>query len=152
MVIDGIDEKILHSLQKDARKTATAVAAEIGLTVAPTLQRIRELESSKVLKGYYADIDLQKLGLGFEAIVFASLTKSDSHTLKAFESQVLAEPRIIEAQRLFGDIDYVLTVVAEDLPAYQRLYDEVLSYFAGVERLTSTIVMKKLKKGPNIPF
>ena len=36
-------------------------------------------------------------------------------------------PQIIQAQRLFGEPDYLLHVVARDLPAFQRLYDEKLS-------------------------
>ncbi|MDB0155884.1 AsnC family transcriptional regulator, partial [Acinetobacter baumannii] len=42
----------------------------------------------------------------------------------------------------FGEPDYLLHVVAKDLPAFQRLYDEKLSAIPSVQRLISTIVMK----------
>jgi DNA-binding Lrp family transcriptional regulator len=53
-------------------------------------------------------------------------------------------PQIIQAQRLFGDPDYLLRVVTTDLPAYQQLYDAKLANLPGVQRLTSTIVMKQI--------
>jgi DNA-binding Lrp family transcriptional regulator len=62
----------------------------------------------------------------------------------AFEAAVEAVPNVLRAQRLFGDPDYLLQVIARDLPAFQRLYDERLAALPGVQRLTSTLVMKNV--------
>lgn len=53
-------------------------------------------------------------------------------------------PQVIQAQRLFGDPDYLLHVITRDLPAFQQLYDEQLSSLPSVQRLTSTLVMKSV--------
>jgi len=58
----------------------------------------------------------------------------------------------VEAQRLFGDPDYLLKVIAADLPAYQRFYDSDLAMLPAVEKLTSTLVMKNLKPGAGLPL
>jgi hypothetical protein len=47
-------------------------------------------------------------------------------------------------QRLFGVPDYLLRVITADLPAFQELYDERLATLRGVQRLTSTLVMKSV--------
>ena len=47
--------------------------------------------------------------------------------------------------------DYLLKVIAEDLPSYQRFYDSELTSLPGVERLTSTLVMKNLKANAGPP-
>ncbi|WP_264797512.1 Lrp/AsnC family transcriptional regulator [Arthrobacter mangrovi] len=151
-MVDGIDRSILRELQQDGRMTATALAAKIGLTVAPCHRRLRELESKGVIRGYRADLDAGALGLGFEAIVFVSLRQVDRATLADFEAKVSANPHIIEALRLFGDIDYQLKVVAPDLSAYQRFYDEELTDLPAVEKLQSTIVMKNLKASAGLPI
>ena len=44
-MIDAIDKKILRRLQNDGRMSATALAAEVGLTVAPCHRRLKDLES-----------------------------------------------------------------------------------------------------------
>ncbi|MDP9937447.1 DNA-binding Lrp family transcriptional regulator [Paenarthrobacter nicotinovorans] len=125
--------------------TATALASKVGLTVAPCHRRLRDLESTGVIRGYRADIDPAAVGLGFEAIVFVTLRQVDRGTMAAFEARVTANPNIVEAQRLFGSPDYLLKVIAADLPAYQRFYDDELAALPAVERLTSTLVMKNLK-------
>ena len=125
--------------------TATALASKVGLTVAPCNRRLRDLETSGVIRGYRADIDPAAVGLGFEAIVFVTLRQVDRGTMAAFEARVTANPNIVEAQRLFGSPDYLLKVIAADLPAYQRFYDDELAALPAVERLTSTLVMKNLK-------
>ena len=57
----------------------------------------------------------------------------------------------MQAQRLFGDPDYLLRVVTTDLAAYQRLQDEKLSALPGVQRMTSTLVMKQVVSDRPLP-
>ena len=54
-------------------------------------------------------------------------------------------------QRLFGDPDYLLRIVTTDLAAYQRLQDEQLSALPGVQRMTSTLVMKRIVQDRPLP-
>ena len=61
-----------------------------------------------------------------------------------FEAALPQIPQIIEAQRLFGDPDYLLQVIAKDLQAFQQLYDERLTSLPNVQRLVSTLVMKSV--------
>ena len=131
--------------------TATALAAKVGLTVAPCHRRLRDLEAAGIIRGYRADIDPAAVGLGFEAIVFVTLRQVDRSTMEIFESRVAGNPNIVEAQRLFGSPDYLLKVIAEDLPSYRRFYDSELTSLPGVERLTSTLVMKNLKANAGPP-
>ena len=104
-----------------------------------------------MIRGYKADVDPAAVGLGFEAIVFVTLRQVDRATMEIFESRVAANPNVVEAQRLFGSPDYLLKVIAADLPAYQRFYDAELTSLPGVERLTSTLVMKNLKSNAGPP-
>ncbi len=53
-----------------------------------------------------------------------------------------AVPHVIQAQRLFREPDYLLRVATAVLAAYQQLYDQRLATLPGVQRLTSTLVMK----------
>lgn len=149
-MIDAIDREILRHLQQDGRITATALAAKVGLTVAPCHRRLKELEARGVLTGYRAVVDPAAVGLGFQALVFVTL--KDRQNMLTFEQEVERIEQIVEANRLFGEPDFLLKVIAEDLPAYQRFYDEVLVRLPGVEKLNSTIVMKSLKDGGALPL
>jgi len=140
----------LHLLQKDGRMTVTALAAAVGLTVAPCHRRLKDLEADGVITGYRALVDPPRIGLGFQALVFVTL--KDRQNMRAFEDEVTEIPEITEASRLFGEPDFLLKVLSTDLPSYQKFYDEVLIGLAGVEKLTSTIVMKSLKGAGELPL
>ena len=73
-------------------------------------------------------------------------------TLEAFETAVVEVPNVLQAQRLFGDPDYLLRVVASDLQGFQVLYDERLSTLPGVMRLSSTLVMKSVVEDRALPL
>jgi DNA-binding Lrp family transcriptional regulator len=142
--IDALDREILAQLQTDGRLSLTDLAARVGLTVSPAHRRVRELERSGAIVGYRAVIDPTMIGLGFEALVFVSMRQEDRDTLLAFESAVAAIPNVLQAQRLFGDPDYLLRIRTTDLDAYATLEDDVLAGLPGVQRLNSTLVMKNV--------
>lgn len=150
--MDAVDRKILAELQQDGRLTVTELAERVQLSVSPCHRRVRALERSGAIAGYRAFLDPKILGLGFEALVFVTMTAADRDTLDSFEGAVLASPNVLEAQRLFGDPDYLLRVIARDLPDFQRLYDDTLATLPGVQKLSSTLVMKTVSENRPLPL
>ena len=150
--MDRTDRRILAELQADGRLSITELAERIGLSVSPCHRRVRALEESGAIKGYRAQLDLAALSLEFSAIVFVTLREGDRSAVAAFETAVAEVPNVIQAQRLFGDPDYILHVVARDLAEFQRIYDERLSSLPGVQRLTSTLVMKSVVEDRMLPL
>ena len=140
--MDATDQRILAELQKDGRLTVTELAERIGLSISPCHRRVRALEQSGAIRGYRAELDPAALGLKFSALVFITLRDGDRRAVDAFEHAVADVPQVLQAQRLFGDPDYLLHVITRDLAAFRQLYDEHLSALPGVQRLTSTLVMK----------
>jgi DNA-binding Lrp family transcriptional regulator len=121
-------------------------------SASPCHRRLRALENSGAISGYRAQLDAHALGLTFEALVFVTMRASDRSTLEKFEQSVTEIPNVLQAQRLFGDPDYLLRVITRDLTAFQRLYDEQLTALPGVQRLTSTLVMKSVAEGRPLPL
>jgi DNA-binding Lrp family transcriptional regulator len=149
--VDSIDGKILAALQEDGRLTVTELAARIGLSVSPCHRRLRELERSKAILGYRAIVDPEALGLTFQALAFITMKQEDRDTLLAFEDAVAQIPEVVQAQRLFGDPDYLLRVLTADLAAYQVLEDDHLATLPGIQRINSTLVMKQVVDARPLP-
>ena len=135
---------ILAELHHDGRLSLTELAERVGLSLSPCHRRVRALEESGVILGYRAVLAPSELGLNFSAMVFVTLREVTRQAVADFEAALPEIPQIVEAQRLFGDPDYLLHVIAKDLPAYQQLYDEQLSALPNVQRLVSTLVMKRV--------
>jgi DNA-binding Lrp family transcriptional regulator len=150
--MDRIDKKILAELQRDGRLSVTELSERVGLSISPCHRRVRALEESGAIKGYKAILEPKLIGLGFSAIVFVTIREGDKKSVDAFEKAIVDIPQIIQAQRLFGDPDFLLHIVADDLPAYQHFYDEKLTALPGVQRLISTIVMKNVVPERPFPF
>lgn len=142
--MDAMDRKILTELQMDGRLTITELAARVQLSVSPCHRRLRDLEREGAIRGYRAVVDPSAVGLNFEALVFATLRWENPDTVTTFETAITAIPQVIQAQRLFGEPDYLLRVATTDLAAYQQLFDQQLARLPGVQRLASTLVMKNV--------
>ncbi|MFJ3637620.1 Lrp/AsnC family transcriptional regulator [Streptomyces sp. NPDC090112] len=142
--MDALDRKILTELQLDGRLTITELAARVKLSVSPCHRRLRDLEREGAIRGYRAVVDPAAVGLHLEALVFATLRWESPDTVTAFEEAVATVPHVLQAQRLFGEPDYLLRVATADLAAFQELYDQRLARLPGVQRLTSTLVMKNV--------
>jgi len=149
--MDAVDRKILAELQNDGRLTITDLAARVGLSVSPCHRRLRELERAGVIRGYRAIVDPKAVGLTFEALLFVTMRQEDRDTLLGFEAALAAIPNVVQAQRLFGDPDYLLRIVTADLAAYQQLEDDTLAALPGVQRLNSTLVMKQVVNDRPLP-
>jgi DNA-binding Lrp family transcriptional regulator len=149
--VDVIDRKILSELQAEGRLTVTELAQRVALSVAPCHRRLRELERAGAIRGYRAVIDPAAVGLGFEVLVQVTMEHEDAATITAFEDALAGIPEVRHAERLFGDPDYLVRVATADLPAYQLLRDEKLAALPGVQRLTSTIVMKRVVDDRPLP-
>ena len=150
--MDNMDRKILAELQMDGRLSLTDLAERVSLSLSPCHRRLRALEQSGAISGYRAQLDAEALGLTFDALVFVTMRDADRDTVEAFEQAVATIPNVLTAQRLFGDPDYLLQVVARDLRAFQKLYDERISTLPGVQRLSSTLVMKSVVENRPLPL
>ncbi|MEY9844221.1 Lrp/AsnC family transcriptional regulator [Streptacidiphilus sp. MAP5-3] len=150
--MDDVDRNILAELQRDGRLTLTELAERVRLSVSPCHRRLRALERSGAITGYHAQLDAGALGLSFEALVFVTMRYEDRETVAAFEREVAGIPYVVQAQRLFGDPDFLLRIVTHDLAAYRQLYDERLATLPGVQRLSSTLVMANVVESRPLPL
>jgi DNA-binding Lrp family transcriptional regulator len=68
--LDDLDKYIIHSLQRNARKTSTSTIAEHANVSASTVRhRIRQLEEAGILRGYHPSIDYEEAGFQLHTLV-----------------------------------------------------------------------------------
>lgn len=150
--MDAIDQKILAELQSEGRLTITELAERVQLTISPCHRRLRDLEASGVITGYRAELSPGAVGLGFQSLVFVTMASATRDAITAFEDAVSLVPHIIDAQRLFGEPDYLLRIVARDLTHFRQIYDDQLSALPGMQRLTTTLVMREVINNRPLPL
>lgn len=67
--MDKNDERILKNLLVDARLSARQLGIKLGISTVTILSRIKKLEKEKIIKGYTALIDHEKLGYTLTAVI-----------------------------------------------------------------------------------
>lgn len=107
---------------------------------------MRDLERSGVIEGYAAKVNPQAVGLGFQALIFVTMRDGEGRVIQQFEEALAAIPEVTEADRLFGDPDFLVRVSTADLAAFHQLYDQSLTNLPGVLRLSTTLIMKPVVK------
>lgn len=145
--MDALDREILAFLHGDGRATMTEVAQKVGLSLSACHRRFRDLETAGVIRGFRAELDLELLGLPFEALVFVTMRAGDAPVVAEFETAVDRITHVVQAQRLFGEPDYQLYIAARSKQHFQEIYDQQLIQLPGVQRLTSTLIMKTIVTG-----
>ena len=150
--MDALDRKIIAELQGSGRLSVTELAQRVGLSVAPCHRRLRELERTGAIRGYRAVVDPAAIGLGFEVVAQVTMEREDAATIAEFESGLANIAEVYHAERLFGEPDYLLRVLTADIAGYQQLRDEKLATLPGVQRITSTIVMKRVVEDRPFPL
>lgn len=151
MNLDQIDVKILHHLQEKGRITNIQLSQKVGLSAAPTLERVKKLEKSGIIESYHARINPQKIGLGFSALINLSLTRQKDNAMQSFKSTIDKIPEIVECLQVTGNFDYQLRVVVKDIPAFEQLIAEKLSTIEEIGQMQTMVVLNAVKTSTGLP-
>lgn len=149
---DSIDLKILEILQTNSNITNAQLAQEIGLSPAPTLERVKKLENSGVIKSYHAVINHASVGLGVSTFVQVSLKGHNKENIEKFVSAIADIREIVECHHVTGQADFILRIVCSDIPAYQKLMLEKVSNIEVVDGMQSMVILSTLKESKVIPI
>ena len=150
--LDNIDLKILKLLQENSKITNLELSKRIGLSPAPTLERVKKLEQSGVIKSYHAKVDGNKLGLNVSTFVLVSLAWQKDNALDNFIEKIQSIDEVTEGYIITGDGDFLLRVICKDIPSYEQLLFKKLSQIEEVERLKTFMTLSKVKKSKILPF
>lgn len=152
MKLDKIDYNILRILQERGRVTNAQLASEVGLSPAPTLERVRKLESTGLIESYHALVNAEKLGLSVIVFIEVRLNYHSHFKIEKFIEEIAALPEIVEAYHITGDSDFMLKMYATDISDYQQFIVEKLSKIDGVGHIQSKVVMSSVKKELGLPL
>ena len=150
--LDKIDRKILDILQSNAKITNAQLSKEIGLSPAPTLERVKKLENSGIIKSYHAKLDTDKIGMGVSTFVYATLKGHNKSNIEIFMEAINKIEEVIESHHVTGSGDFVLKVIAKDIASYQQLMLEKVSDISVVDNLQSMVILSTFKDSKVMPI
>ena len=149
--LDEIDLKLLGELERDADRTNLELARVVGLSPAATLNRIRRLKTSGLIRGITAVVDAEAAGFSLQVFIEVTLGRHDEKTHVRFENAVREMPQIIRADWVSGESDALLEVVAHGIAELQRVL-LLLSSRGGATRVQTLLRLQELKPPSPLPL
>ena len=150
--LDAIDYKILKMLQLDGRITNLELSNQIGLSPAPTLERVKKLEKLKFIEGYHARLNKARLKLGVSVFIQISLSRQVENVIHRFKERILHIPEIMECYQITGNADYLLKVLVQDIPAFEKLIADQFSKMEEVGHVQTMLIISEVKQSHLLPL
>lgn len=150
--LDKIDLHILKILQDSSKITNLDLSKRIGLSPAPTLERVKKLEQNEVIQSYHAQVNPEAIGLMVKTFVLVSLDWRKPQARESFLSQVDTIEEITECYIITGEADFLIKIVCKDIPTYERLLFKTLQQIDEIERLKTLMTLSTVKDSKLLPY
>jgi Lrp/AsnC family leucine-responsive transcriptional regulator len=150
--LDKTDLQILKILQENGRITNLQLSSDVGLSPAPTLERVRKLEQTGFIKSYHALVDEELVGLGIKSFIQVQLDFHTSNAIQTFLEEVQSIKEITECHHVTGQCDFLLKVYVKDIKAYEALIMEKISKISVLKTFQTMMIMSTNKKEPVVPL
>lgn len=150
--LDKFDLIILNELQNDGRLSNAELSSRVGLSAAPCWRRVKALEEAGFIKGYRAEIDRQKIGLGVLAFVRLDADRNSGDVLHALEEAIRSIPEVVSCHYISGTGTFELQVVSRDLNSFSQFARDVLINLPNVKDLQTSFSLGEIKASGALPL
>ncbi|GLU31579.1 Lrp/AsnC family transcriptional regulator [Trinickia caryophylli] len=116
---------LLMALQEDGRAPLKTLAQAAGLSVPATVERLKRLKESGVVRSIGAELDPELAGYHVRAIVGITVQQPGK---KAFLDKLRRAPEVLECHHVAGADSYIVTVVSPSLEELERFLGSINGY------------------------
>jgi len=152
--LDALDIALLSQLQEDASLTNQDLAARVHVSPPTCLRRVKRLVEAGFVERQVAILSRDRLaavaGAGLEAIVEITLDRQDNEAMEAFEAKVVADAAVQQCYRVSPGPDFILVVLAADMPGYLAVAQRLFTADANVRNVKAFFAVKRAKFGSRV--
>jgi Lrp/AsnC family leucine-responsive transcriptional regulator len=112
----------------------------------------KSLEEAGVILGYQAIVDQRQLGFSMSAIIMVSTDQRTETDRKDLLSAIEGIPQIISCAGVTGSQDVVLEAVVQDIDDLSDLTLRKLLELPSVASISTSVVVKWIKRNSPLPF
>ncbi|WP_227377062.1 Lrp/AsnC family transcriptional regulator [Haladaptatus halobius] len=142
--LDNVDRGVLHMLQEDARQmTAQEIADTVGVSPSTVRNRIDQLETEGIIKGYHPEIDYEAANLPLRVVFVCTAPPTERSGLA---DEVLDIKGVVDLREMMtGRRNIHIEVVGTSTVDITRITDAV--HDLGLE-IESSELMKRREIQP----
>ncbi|MGB0798417.1 MAG: Lrp/AsnC family transcriptional regulator [Planktomarina sp.] len=151
-MLDDTDRRILRQLQSNPAVPINDLADLCQIQPATVARRLERLAEKDILRGQHAVIHWPALGYSVEVSLRFTLDKTNPRAFDEFLAAARLIPEVIAIQTFLGRVDVRLSVVARDMPDYQRLYREGILNLPHIAELEALMHVATIKTAEALPI
>ena len=146
MVLNEIDSELLVQLSKNGKASQRTLAKETGAALGTVNAHIKQLENRKIIKGYFANIDPEKVGFKLTAIINLRIKKG---TLIDVQASIAKHSRVFGVYDVTGEWDSLILARFKDREEMDKFIKTTLSQ-KHIERTSTSLVLNTVKEEPRV--
>jgi len=144
--LDRLDKEILEILQEDGRISYSKIAQMLNMSESTIHMRIKRLKELGILRGFYADIDMEKIGL--KVLAFVQL-KADPKKYEQVLNVLKEMKEVAEIYDVTGEYYALVKVVVPSNEDLAKVLDDI-GKLDGVTDTYTMIVLRVIKEGKKV--
>ena len=142
MNLDETDEKILKNLLVDARQSARQLSLKLGMSTVTVLSRIKKLEKEKIIQGYTAIINHEKIGYSLTAII-EIIAKNDK--IMDIDDEISKFENVCGVYDITGSTDTIIIAKFKERNELSK-FVKSLAVISNVENTITHVVLNTTKE------
>ena len=146
MNLSDKDFELLAQLSKNGKASQRELAAETGVALGTVNSHVKQLEKNKIIKGYLAEIDSEKVGFNLTAIINLRIKKG---TLMDVQASIANHSRVFGVYDVTGEWDSLILARFKDRLEMDKFIKSTLSQ-EYIERTSTSLVLNTVKEEPRI--
>ncbi|MEO0566498.1 MAG: Lrp/AsnC family transcriptional regulator [Pseudomonadota bacterium] len=150
--IDPADRRLLAAAQKNVRLTAEQLGEACGLSPTAALKRLKKLRAHGVIEREVAVIAPKTIGLDVMAVVMVTLGRENRDVVDNFKRAIRETPQIMQGFYITGDADFLLTIVAKSMDAYEEFTRDFFYDEHQIQSFKTLVVLDPIKMGQVLPI
>ena len=150
-MIDAIDRKILHHVQRDNLLTSARLSELVGLSQTSVQRRLARLRATKAIEADIAVVSPEAVGRPLTMLIAVELARERSDIIDRFKRAVRERAEVMSAYYVTGETDFMLIVSAKDMQDYEAFTRDFFYNNPDIKGFKTTLVMDRIKASFTLP-
>jgi len=146
--LDAKDLKIISELDMDARQSIASIARKAGVSKETANYRIRQLQERGIIEGFYAIIDVSRIGFEIHRLVIR-FQRMSPEIEKEMISYLKNDKSVGWIVSLHGNWDMAMLFWARNTLEFKQVYDKLLKKYGKYIQKRALSIVTRIRNYKN---
>ncbi|OIR23118.1 MAG: hypothetical protein BET99_00205 [Marine Group III euryarchaeote CG-Epi2] len=146
MTLKDKDIELLRILNKNGKASQRELSTSTGTALGTVNSHIKNLEKEKIIKGYYPELNAEKVGYNLTAIINLRISKGKIMDL---QDSIAKHPQVFGVYDVTGEWDSLILARFKNRQEMDSFIKTTLSQ-KNVERSNTSLVLNTVKEEPRV--